>query len=650
MPSSSSSSPIESICIELHDGIIPPSVSLNLSDNEQFGIVQFKTSYQEAIPLETVVLFMVDTSASMNNTCEDGQTQIQHTIYTLTRILLEFAATPCTVYVSVYSFDNSTRCVFDFCEVTNDSIDGLIAKVTAMKADGSTNIELALTTACDVIDDYLLASLSINATAATTASATATATSVDVGRSMEQNKPNRITHVFMTDGQTTSGVTAPHRLKELINHNYSNIFIGFGDDHDANLLSTLASGNNSLGDYRFVDKIENAGYVYGEIIHSILYSVVDNMSITINNGLLYNWVTDSWVTEIDMGTVTSDCVKLIQIKAFTNTHKDITVKLTGQLLPSSIDTVLGTASKSTSMPSDSVDLTKYLFRQYTQQLLFAVRAWINGESTKFTAVDKDNDACDSDTDGDGDGDGDDRHETWKEVVLQERSETKAMLKEQLRHLMIDMLAYMKSSEGMNADALMDMLCDDIFIANQSIDCRNGSMLLTSRLISQGRQTTYTAAPNMDCGSNITHTGRCKSDGCNSFNNSLNPSRSNHKFPKSHFNSMVSSASVSLPTAALHTISCSSSSNSRTGDLLQLNHFIKIGDLKEKFMTSATALSNTPVSTAINPNCCSTRSENGKDDLNPFLNYTISSSKLNGISPAFSSSSVLRLMNRIHSTR
>jgi hypothetical protein len=43
-------------------------------------------------------------------------------------------------------------------------------------------------------------------------------------------------------------------------------------------INTLA--NNKYGEYLFVDKIENAGFVYGEIVNNLVYSLIEEGFIT----------------------------------------------------------------------------------------------------------------------------------------------------------------------------------------------------------------------------------------------------------------------------------------------------------------------------------------------------------------------------------
>jgi hypothetical protein len=86
----------------------------------------------------------------------------------------------------------------------------------------------------------------------------------------------------MTDGKAVNGEKNPTKLLNYVSDNFENIFVGFGTDHDYNMLEILSSKINDS--YYYVDNIENTGLVYGEIIHSILYKSLSKIVLKIENG------------------------------------------------------------------------------------------------------------------------------------------------------------------------------------------------------------------------------------------------------------------------------------------------------------------------------------------------------------------------------
>jgi hypothetical protein len=84
----------------------------------------------------------------------------------------------------------------------------------------------------------------------------------------------------MTDGEATAGKRDPELLLSLVDTSVTNMFIGFGIEHDTRLLNRLGSGAKS--GYYFIDKLENCVIVYGEVLHGILYKLLFDVAISIN--------------------------------------------------------------------------------------------------------------------------------------------------------------------------------------------------------------------------------------------------------------------------------------------------------------------------------------------------------------------------------
>ena len=115
----------------------------------------------------------------------------------------------------------------------------------------------------------------------------------DAKQKLELQRDTDRNFIFMTDGNITDGEVDIEMLRTFVPENSRNYFIGFGADHDFRLLQKLASNG---GAYYYVDKIENAGLVFGEIIHSILYTALKNVIITVENGEIYDFEKNEWTT------------------------------------------------------------------------------------------------------------------------------------------------------------------------------------------------------------------------------------------------------------------------------------------------------------------------------------------------------------------
>ena len=54
----------------------------------------------------------------------------------------------------------------------------------------------------------------------------------------------------------------------------------------------------SNGSYHFVDTIENAGMVYGEIIHSLLYKTVEDIKVYVEGVEVYDFNENCWTNKV----------------------------------------------------------------------------------------------------------------------------------------------------------------------------------------------------------------------------------------------------------------------------------------------------------------------------------------------------------------
>jgi hypothetical protein len=288
----------------------------------------------------------------------------------------------------------------------------------------------------------------------------------------------------MTDGDATQGETLPIKLKEYVSPLVSNIFIGFGIEHNAYLLKELASDNKN--NYYFVDALEKAGLVYGEILHSIIYRILENTNISVVNGLIYDWKKNSWVDEIHIGDLISETNKTYHILSdkpsefaciFKTTHC-VTKEIFGF-----------TIANSCVIEDGFVDLTQYKYRQRTQQLLFEVnehnfnkvilgdddplkfnRSYYNYHDTH----------C-----------GDELHNTDTDNSIKLKEKMKNLLKEMQEYL--EDIEQKSDNRPARADSsFIKLLCDDLYICLKTFDTEHSAMFSCARQLSQGSQRAYSA--------------------------------------------------------------------------------------------------------------------------------------------------------------
>ena len=425
----------------------------------KFGIVNLKTEKTNITNKKMAILFSLDNSASMSDDCIDGRTKIKHATHTIVNILRLFAETKnieCIVGMIVFNHDVTQ--LFEFIEIKPGKLlDETIQKIENVYPTSCTNIEESLVNAKNILDEY-----------------------------KEKHPYDKIVHIQLTDGDATEGETNPDKLNQHVSDEYINIFVGFGSEHNSILLQKLAS--KKKGEYVFVDKIENAGLVYGEIIHNLLYPAFEEGYIEINNGEIYDWINNIWVNRLEIPAISSDNTKIYHIRStnpdetscklygMTAISEDNSIKLLDEIaiLPSLI---------STENEEDEYilnDFTEYMYRQKVQEILYKINIlnYESLESTNPTQVDPFNTP---------------RKKHRKTNHCNE--DKKVIMRNNVKTLFQSMNEYKKNLENMvfpdeQKIKFVKVLMDDIYIAYKTIGLKKSHMYSCARQRSQGRQCTY----------------------------------------------------------------------------------------------------------------------------------------------------------------
>lgn len=400
----------------------------------QFGILNLAASSVPGSGTTLELVFSVDQSGSMSDACSDGRSKMQHIIHTLKNMIVYFRENPdIKVYITIDSFDELIYSIVKRSAITPDNVGELIAKVELIMPRGSTNIELALnhaeTTVQQLRDEFPL---------------------------------HTVCHVFMTDGVANAGEHSANKLMRLVNRDITSAFIGFGVEHDGCLLSSLGSGKN--GAYYFIDKIENAGLVYGEILHGVVYKFVTNARISVENGFIYDFKNNEWVRVLEIEDVVSESNKSYHIASSNMTG--CVVSFTGNRLGNT-----ARIHYTITRQDDCQDLSKFVYRQRTLQHLFAVNSYLKGND-----VDNQEGA----------------HDLFAFVTAHTKKadDEYVVLRNALRGFIDEMKQFMTDRQLMD-DNFMRNLCDDIYICYRTFGTKYGTMYATSRQASQGNQRCYT---------------------------------------------------------------------------------------------------------------------------------------------------------------
>ena len=400
----------------------------------KFGILNLQAISAPLNKEQHEFVFMIDCSGSMSEECSDGKNKMQHIIHTLKNMIVYFKENrDIQNRVTIYTFDDKIICILDRCIIDITNFNEIISKIDQIMPRGSTNIELAL--------NHLKKNV--------------------VSIRSEGIEVCNICNVFMTDGDATVGNCDHIELATMVDRNVTNAFIGFGIDHDAALLNAISDGENSA--YYFIDKLENSGYIYGEILHSIIYKLLKNVVINIENGLIYDFKNNSWVQSLAIGEIASEAIKMYHICS--NNCDECVVTITSN--NSTIDTLTN--------KDEAEDLAKYIYRQRTLQHLFIVKDYLkrkrdyNHKAYKTNIFTVLND------------DGFDK----KKVELLEIKDNLFKFMEEMKHFM--------EEKNLNDDKIMQNLCDDIYICYRTFGTKFGDMYVSARQTSQGTQRSYNAS-------------------------------------------------------------------------------------------------------------------------------------------------------------
>jgi hypothetical protein len=432
----------ETNCIDANNIINVP-----ISD-AKFGILSLNAISCSISEQEQEFIFTIDQSGSMSDACSDGRTKMQHIIHTLKNMIVYFNENRITnLHITVFAFDDKFVTVIERMRVNADNLQEILTKVGSIQPRGSTNIELALIKTGEYITQI-----------------------------KSDNPHHNINHIFMTDGDATEGSKDHNFLKGLVDPSVENAFIGFGANHDSLLLSNISNYKNSS--YHFIDALEKAGLVYGEILHGILYKYLTDAEISLENGLVYNFKSNQWVDKLFIGDIVGEANKTYHL--ISNT-------------PESCNAVLSCKNFGENYLFTVVELVnpdanhaKYIYRQKTLELLFEVG---NLQKNKSEAQKLYQDACFPifSTFSTSRQDAADYTSKMKLIKDEETG-----LKQKLREFFEEIKKYM-SDNNLSNDSFLKNLCDDIYISHRTLGTTYGAMYATARQTSQGTQRCYTVS-------------------------------------------------------------------------------------------------------------------------------------------------------------
>ena len=388
-------------------------------DEKTFGVIDLELDRRDDhVPETQHFILTIDRSGSMACREKDGMTKMQHVIHTISNMLRYFAneLKDVNVFVSIITFDNKIDCIIDKMQIDKKNIKRIIETVEEIYPRDMTDIGAAIDAANKQKNSF----------------------AQDV----------KHTHILLTDGKPTSGITNKDKLAAILDRSYKNVLIGYGVDHNMELMMDL--GGNDAGNYYFVESAENAGNVYGEIIHGVLKEAMTNAVIESDDLEFYNWKTSEWVTRLELGSLSYGTHKVYHIKTIPHQH-DIE-----NVLCITVTYIHDKTERKDIVPAatrefeTSFDVTKYIYRQKTLEVLFKVADYGSNPITVTEEID----------------------ELMKSISNE-----------------IETAPELKDETGKNF-LFMQNLRDDLYVAKKSFSSRYGNLYLGARMISQGDQRAY----------------------------------------------------------------------------------------------------------------------------------------------------------------
>ena len=403
---------------------------LSLPDNcvpftgAKFGLLNLEAVTSGPSTIEHEIILVIDNSGSMGDQCpgDNDKTQMDQAIHTLKNIVGYLEENQnIKANVTIFKFDDNFIKVVNRTNITEENFNSIEKLINRIRPCGGTDIGLALRN----IQGYI--------------------------NELKTSYPtHQISHIFMTDGAVTTGENKPNILKDLIVRDVYNYFIGYGSSHDSGLLRTLSDFEKSS--YHYIDAIEKAGFVFGEILHNITHKVLYNCEIVIEHGVIYNYKTNLYTNKLYIGDIIAESNKVYHL--FTDHPTSCYVHLQMPLEPLEIHVLQET--------EHTLNFLNYAFRHRTLTLLGEV----NQCQEKY-----------------------DNSSRYKYDVNYYSYENISVIKLKMQKLFDEMRLYMRNND-IN-DKFIKMLCDDIHIAMKTIGTRYGQMCISSRLTSQGTQRIYT---------------------------------------------------------------------------------------------------------------------------------------------------------------
>lgn len=466
--------------IQFHRGNTPFDL---FSENQYFGILEIEMNKTSATTKRQEILFSIDVSGSMLSECKDGRSKMEHAKNTTKKIIevlsnLEDKTEKPNIWVSVNGFDSEVKEILPWTKINKSELSNIIEQIENLIPRDSTNIELALKEAEKSLKNIEQRRRST--------------------RTQKTEKTQK-THIFLTDGNATDGETNPFILSKMTSESgyreesekTQNTFVGLSSDHNGHLLQKLASSTKD-GTYYFINDAQHSGVVFGEIVYEILYKAVEEVEIKIENGEIYDYKTNSWSNTIKIKSLVGEWKKTYHIR--TTKPKKVKAIINGNLCAENTN-----LEKEVLISGKYNDLTKFILRQRTQELLYETTCILSKElDLKYEDV-EDNEKRkmylkypyqyeeepDRDANTDADADYLDKGKSKRRELKDKKNTIKNMLKD-----FMDKMSMFMEENKLDKDEFYVCIYEDMKTTYKTLYKNNAFMYSCARQHSQGRQCSY----------------------------------------------------------------------------------------------------------------------------------------------------------------
>jgi hypothetical protein len=358
----------------------------------------------------------------------DSESKLKQAIYTLKNIVGYLEEHPnIKANVTIFKFDDKFSNVLERTNVTEDNYKSIETKISKIRSCGGTDIGMAL----EETTKYI--------------------------RELKTVYPtHQISHIFLTDGEVTNGEHDPNILKNLVDKTVYNYFIGYGSGHDAKLLGMLSDFEK--GSYHYIDAIEKAGFVFGEILHNITHKLLYKCEIVVEHGVIYNYNTNLYTNRLFIGDIVGESNKVYHLFTDTPTTCYVHLKTTEHASNSPLEIHIFQET------NHDLSFVNYAFRHRTLTLICEVKVCQEKYDNNKTKR-----KCDE------------GYFSYDNI---------SDCKMKMQKLFDEMFKYMQDNNDKN-NKFIKLLCDDIHISQKTIGTKYGRMCINSRQTSQGTQRIYT---------------------------------------------------------------------------------------------------------------------------------------------------------------